>query len=241
MNVLPKICMRKLGMDQILYKSKEVGATFLCCERLVVLGHKTIESDGYSSMILGYGEKKIEKANKPQHYLFKSIDNNTACEKVYETRMHYKDNEGPDSIINKYDYFTTSEKDSGTYTTIEINQLFKVGDYVDVTSNTKGKGFAGVMKRHNFKCGNASHGTSLAHRWAGSTGNRTQPGRVFKGKKMAGRYGNEQITIQNLRIVFSEKILLKGVERYIIGVHGAVPGAAKGLCFVKNAVKRGVK
>ncbi len=221
MNIVPKICMRKLGMDQIVYNQKEIGVTFLSCEKITVLSHKTMARDKYNAMVLGYGEKKLQRCNKPQHYLFRSLD--TGCEKVYESRQS--------------DEVELLSIDSN----IDVADLFKLGMYVDVTANTKGRGFSGVMKRHNFAGGPASHGTSLAHRWAGSTGCRTQPGHVFKGKKMAGRYGNEQMTVQNLKVVFSEKMTLNNVDRYIIGVFGAVPGAQNSLCFVKNAIKRGAK
>lgn len=114
------------------------------------------------------------------------------------------------------------------------DSLFTVGKFVDVTGKSKGKGFAGVMKRWNFKGGRASHGASLSHRSGGSTGMRQDPGKTTKGKKMAGHLGHEQVTQQNLRVVRiedneGEKILL---------LEGSVPGPRKSLVFVRDAVKK---
>ena len=106
------------------------------------------------------------------------------------------------------------------------------GELVDVTAVSKGKGFAGVMKRHNFGGLRASHGVSISHRSHGSTGHRQDPGRVFKGKKMAGHLGDERITTQNLKVVSTD------VERGLILIEGSVPGAPGGYVLVKDAVKR---
>ena len=111
---------------------------------------------------------------------------------------------------------------------------FVSGQFVDVTGTSIGKGFAGVMKRHNFHGLRASHGVSVSHRSHGSTGHRQDPGRVFKGKKMAGHLGDEQITTQNLKVVSTD------VERGLILVQGSVPGAPGGYVLVKDAVKRPV-
>ena len=108
---------------------------------------------------------------------------------------------------------------------------FVVGQYVDVAGISKGKGFAGVMKRHNFAGLEASHGVSISHRSHGSTGQCQDPGRVFKGKKMAGQYGNKRNTAQNIEVVFTD------VQRGLILVRGAVPGAKNGWVLVKDAVK----
>jgi large subunit ribosomal protein L3 len=106
------------------------------------------------------------------------------------------------------------------------------GQFVDVTGTSIGKGFAGVMKRHNFGGGRATHGNSVSHRAAGSTGQRQDPGKVFKGKKMAGQMGNERVTTQNLRVVKTD------VDRGLIMVAGAVPGASGGWILVRDAMKR---
>src|SRR6266852_5590952 len=109
---------------------------------------------------------------------------------------------------------------------------FLAGQFVDVTGTTKGRGFSGVMRRHNFGGLRASHGVSVSHRSHGSTGQRQDPGKVFKNKKMAGHYGDERVTTQNLRVVAADG------ERGLIMVEGAVPGADGGYVLVKDAVKR---
>ena len=110
------------------------------------------------------------------------------------------------------------------------SSLFKEGDYVDISGVSKGKGFAGVMKRHNFSGLRASHGVSIAHRSQGSTGQCQDPGKVFKGKKMAGRLGGGKVTVQNLQIA--------SIQDSLIVVYGAAPGPSGSLLFLKNAVKK---
>lgn len=213
------ICMKKIGMGQVkLANNNVVGATFLWCERLKVLGHKTIERDQYSAEILGFGVSRQSVWHKPQHYLFQSVD--SAAQVIYEHR-------------------TSNIHDIGS--SIVPHEIFSIGSHVDVSGETKGRGFSGVMKRWNF-CGlGASHGVSKAHRKAGSTGQRTYPGRVFRGKKMAGRYGGERVTIQSLKVVLSESYEFNGVSGSLIGVLGAVPGPNNSLCFIKSAVKKVVQ
>jgi large subunit ribosomal protein L3 len=217
------ICMKKIGMNQMKVGNSVVGVTFLWCDMLKVLSLKTPERDGYSSMVLGFGKSKIQRWNKPQHYLFKDKESGETSEVPYKI----------------YEYATDNSLEIGEK--IVPSNMFEVGSYVDVAGNTIGRGFAGVMKRHNFTGLPATHGVSKAHRKPGSTGQRTYAGRVFKGKKMAGRYGNERVTIQSLKVVFAEEMTLGGISGSVIGVHGAVPGANDSLCFVKQAVKRTVK
>jgi len=195
-----------------------VGATFLWSTKLKVLGHKTLEKHGYQAMMLGAGEKKLSSWNKSQHYLF----------------AEYEDKEAPETI---YEYRTDNLLPVGTE--IKPEEVFTLGSYVDVAGTTKGRGFSGVMKRHNFSGLPASHGVTKAHRKPGSTGHRTQPGRVFKGKKMPGHYGHERVTMQSLKVVLSESMELLGVVGSVIGVHGAVPGPNNGRCYLKHSVKKG--
>jgi len=217
------ICMKKIGMSQMKYGTSVIGVTFLWCDMLKVLSLKTHERDGYSSMVLGFGKSKIQRWNKPQRYLFRD-----------------KETGEFDEVAHKiYEYRTEDLKDVGDK--IVPSNMFEIGQYVDISGNTIGRGFAGVMKRHNFSGLPATHGVSKAHRSAGSTGQRTYAGRVFKGKKMPGRYGNERVTVQSLKVVFAEEMTLGGISGSVIGVHGAVPGANKSLCFVKQAVKKAVK
>lgn len=210
------ICMKKIGMDQIkLPDNKVVGVTFLWCEILKVLGHKTDKRDGYSAMILGYGHSRIKSWNKAQHYLFKAEE---VPERIYEYR---------------------TEKVLEVGEEIIPTDSFVVGSYVDVAGTSKGRGTAGCMKRWNFDGLRATHGVSKAHRKGGSTGQRNRPGKVFKGKKMPGHYGHERITVQSLKVVMAESMMLDGKNGYLLGVHGAVPGPNQGICFVQHAIKKG--
>lgn len=203
-------------MTQIKHEQKVLSVTLLWCDLLKVLAHKTHEKDGYSAMVLGFGKAKLKRWNKAQHYLFNSLEGD-ASENIYEFR---------------------TEETMPVGSQILPSEMFPIGAIVDISGNTIGRGFSGVMKRHNF-CGlGASHGVSKAHRKAGSTGQRTLPGRVLKGRKMAGRYGNEKVTIQNLKVLISERMDVDGREGCLIGVYGAVPGANKSTCYIKPAVKR---
>lgn len=211
------ILLKKIGMTQVKHEQKVLPVTLLWCEMLKVLAHKTNEKDGYSAMVVGFGSAKLKRWNKPQHYLFKDIEAD-ATEKVYEVR---------------------SDEPSEIGAELLPSSLFPVGAFVDVSGNTIGRGFSGCMKRHNFSGLPASHGVSKAHRKAGSTGKRKLMSKVQKGKKMAGRYGNERVTIQNLKVLISQRMDVEGKEGCLIGVYGAVPGPANSLCYLKNAVKKG--
>lgn len=167
---------------------------------------KTEEKDGYTALQLGFGETK--RLNKPQRGHLKELP-----PLRYLREVRVKDVQG---------YQAGQEFDAS---------LFSVGDLVDVTGISKGKGFAGVMKRHGFRGGPATHGQSDRARAPGSIGGTTTPGRVFKGKRMAGRMGNERVTIQNLKVVLVDP------GRNLLGVRGSLPGNRGGLVMVRKAVK----
>jgi len=167
---------------------------------------KTEEKDGYTALQLGFGETK--RLNKPQRGHLKELP-----PLRYLREVRVKDVRG---------YQAGQEFDAS---------LFSVGDLVDVTGISKGKGFAGVMKRHGFRGGPATHGQSDRARAPGSIGGTTTPGRVFKGMRMAGRMGNERVTIQNLKVVLVDP------GRNLLGVRGSLPGNRGGLVMVRKAVK----
>lgn len=167
---------------------------------------KTEEKDGYTALQLGFGETK--RLNKPQRGHLKELP-----PLRYLREVRVKDVRG---------YQAGQEFDAS---------LFSVGDLVDVTGISKGKGFAGVMKRHGFRGGPATHGQSDRARAPGSIGGTTTPGRVFKGKRMPGRMGNERVTIQNLKVVLVDP------GRNLLGVRGSLPGNRGGLVMVRKAVK----
>ena len=208
------ICMRKIGMGQVkLGTNQIVATTFLWCSKLQVVNTK--KEDGIYTHLIGYGDSQLKTWNKAQHKLFEGLQTIPS---------------------NIYEYRSTQEMEAGTELT--PHEIFAVNSYIDVSATTKGRGFTGVMKRWGFSGLGASHGVSKAHRKGGSTGQRTYPGRVFKGKKMPGRYGGERVTIQNIKVVFAEPYQIQGLDGSLLGIQGAVPGPTNSLCFLRRAIKK---
>ena len=203
----------KLGMTQVFDESgKVVPVTVLKAGPAVVTRVRTPETDGYSAIQLGYGHITPRKVNKPLgDYLRKHN---------LTPRRHYVEVRTSDA----------SEYTVGQEITADV---FQPGEKVDVTGKTKGKGYAGVMKRHGFGGLGASHGTQRKHRSPGSIGGCATPGRVFKGMRMAGRMGNVRRTVQNLTVHSVD------AEKGRLLVKGAVPGPNGGLVLVRTAVKGG--
>jgi large subunit ribosomal protein L3 len=170
------------------------------------------EHDGYRAVQIAWGSKKTSRVNKPLAGIFSKAEI-SAGEGLFEFRLG--DGEGEDLA-------------QGGEIKVDI---FEAGQKVDVMGTTIGKGFTGAVKRHNFSMQNATHGNSLSHRSAGSIGQNQTPGRVFKGKKMAGQLGNKQRATQNLEVVRVD------AERNLILVKGAVPGAKGGKVIIKPAIK----
>jgi large subunit ribosomal protein L3 len=170
---------------------------------------KTIETDGYNAVQVTVGSKKASRVTKPQLGHFAKAES-AAGNKVHEFRV--------------------DETDLELGSEIKVT-IFEDGQAIDVTVVTKGKGFAGVMKRYGFRGGDATHGNSISHRSAGSIGQCQTPGRVFKEKKMAGHMGDVQRTLQNLSVVRVDK------ERNLLLVKGSVPGAKGGSVIIRPAVK----
>jgi large subunit ribosomal protein L3 len=194
-------------------QSDRITLTFLQLEDLQVVGQKTMESDGYNAVVLGSTLKKASRVSKSMKKVF-------ANAKV-EPRRILKE-------------FRVSEGNMlGIGTEVKANH-FEPGQYVDVSGRSIGKGFAGVIRRHNFSGLEATHGVSISHRSHGSTGQCQDPGKVFKGKKMAGHLGDANVTIQNLRIVKVD------AEKGIVIVNGNVPGSKGKYVFIKDAVKKAV-
>lgn len=203
---------RKIGMSQIFSESGEsIPVTLLHIDSNVVLENKTIEKNGYSAAVIGYGQAK-------QHRVSKSVQG--VCKKAgVNPVQHIKE-----FRISKEDMLEVGRQ-------ISINH-FIVGQLIDISGVSIGKGFAGAMKRHNFGGLEASHGVSLTHRSHGSTGGRQDPGKVFKNKKMAGHMGNRNITTQNLEIVAIDE------ELSIIALRGAVPGSKGGFVYINDSIKK---
>ncbi|MBM7615303.1 50S ribosomal protein L3 [Alkaliphilus hydrothermalis] len=203
---------RKIGMTQIFNEDGVViPVTVIEVEPNVVTQIKTTEKEGYSAIQIGFGGIKEKNVSKPLKGHFEKAGV-IAKRRLQEFRM------------NNVSEFTVGQEIKA--------DLFQVGEKVDVTGISKGKGFQGVIKRHGQRSGPSAHG-SRYHRRPGSMGAATFPGRVFKGKKLPGHTGNVQITIQNLEVVKID------VERNALLVKGAVPGPKRGLLTIKETVKTG--
>jgi large subunit ribosomal protein L3 len=203
---------QKLGMTRIFTEEgSHVPVTVLKVDNCHVVAVRTAEKDGYTAVQLGVGKAKVKNVTQPMrgHYAKAKLE---PKRKLVEFRVP------KDGLI-----------EVGAELSVEH---FLVGQFVDVTGTTKGRGFSGVMRRHNFGGLRASHGVSISHRSHGSTGQRQDPGKVFKNKKMAGHYGDARVTTQNLRVVATDG------ERGLIMIEGAVPGAEGGYVLIKDAAKR---
>ena len=202
---------KKIGMTREFFDSGiSVPVTVLFIEKGRILELITKEKRGYNAIQVGFGKVKNSKLTKQMKGVFA------------------KKNTEPKKILKEFKVDNISEFKLGNEIGLE---LFKDQKFVDVTSKTIGKGFAGVMKRHNFSGNRASHGVSVTHRSHGSTGQNQDPGKVFKGKKMAGHMGNKVRTIQNLEIIKSDP------ENNLIFVKGSVPGSKNSLVLIRKNSK----
>ena len=202
---------KKIGMTRRFYENgQSVPVTVLHVEPGKVVDVITKDKRGYSAVLVGFGHIKNSKVTKQMKGVFakKSLE--------------------PKKILKEFRVEKDSDLKLGS--DVDLN-IFKDINFVDIRSKTIGRGFAGVMKRHNFAGLRATHGVSVSHRSHGSTGQRQDPGRVFKGKKMAGHMGAERVTVQNLEIVRVD------AERNLLLVKGAIPGAPGGKVLVTPAVK----
>ncbi len=203
---------QKVGMTRIFTETGEhVPVTVLKLDNLQVLSHRTVEKNGYTALQLGAGTRKPSRLTKADRGHFAKVEVEPK-RKIAEFRV------SPENMI-----------DVGAEITADH---FVPGQFVDVTGTNQGKGFQGAMKRWNFGGLRATHGVSVTHRAHGSTGQRQDPGKVFKGKKMAGHLGDERVTTQNLVVAKID------VERGLLMIRGAVPGSKGGWVVVRDAVKK---
>ncbi|MCZ4354287.1 50S ribosomal protein L3 [Roseovarius aestuarii] len=205
--IAKKVGMTRLFMDD----GRQVPVTVLQLDKLQVVAQRTAEAHGYSAVQLGAGTAKVKRTSQAMRGHF-------AVAKVEPKRKIAEFRVAPEAMI------AVGEE-------ITANHYFE-GQFVDVCGTSIGKGFAGAMKRHNFKGLEMTHGVSISHRSHGSTGQCQDPGKVFKGKKMAGHMGAARITTQNLQVVKTD------ADRGLIMVKGAVPGSKGGWVTIKDAVKK---
>jgi len=206
------IIAKKLGMTRLFMEDgRQVPVTVLQMENLQVVSQRTAEKDGYSAVQLGCGAAKAKRTSAAMRGHF-------AVAKVEPKRKIAEFRVSPENLIEVGEEITANH--------------FLEGQKVDVAGTSIGKGFAGAMKRWNFKGLRATHGVSISHRSHGSTGQCQEPGKVFKGKKMAGHMGAARVTTQNLEVVRTD------IDRGLIMIKGAVPGSKGGWVTVKDAVKK---
>ena len=202
---------KKLGMTQVFaIDGKRIPVTVVEAGPCTVLQKKTVDTDGYNALQIGFGSKKAHRTNKPAMGHFKQAG------------------QGSFAYLREVQAENIDEYNIGDE--ITCSTVFSAGDMIDVTGTSKGKGFQGVMKRWGFSGGRATHGSKF-HRRPGAIGASASPAKVFKGKKMAGQMGNERVTTQNLEIVEVRP------DQNIILVKGAIPGARNSLVILNKAVK----
>ena len=201
---------RKIGMTQVFTeKGETVPVTVIEAGPCVIAQLRTKDRDGYEAVQIGFGEIKLKRVTKPEQGHLKAAGR----------------------LVRHLRELPTTDLGSHTVGDVVNVDIFTTGEMVDIAGTSKGRGFAGVVKRHGFRGGPSTHGQSDRHRAPGSIGSGTTPGRVWKGMRMAGRMGNERVTVQNLEIVEVD------VERHLLLVKGSVPGAKNGLLMVQRAKK----
>jgi large subunit ribosomal protein L3 len=201
---------KKSGMSRVFQEDGDsIPVSIVSVFGNYVAGIKTKESDGYDAVLVSKTENKKNRS-KSQKEFFAKV------------------NVTP-GTLNEFKLSENSDRNIGDHLTAD---LFEVGQYVDVTGTSKGKGYAGVIKRHNFKMQDATHGNSLSHRAHGSIGQCQTPGRVWKGKKMSGHMGNERKTVQNLEIINID------VENNLLFIKGAIPGFNGSKVTIKPSIKK---
>ncbi len=214
MNQNPGIIGKKIGMTQIFDEKGEVLRCTVVQAGCVVIGKRTQEKDGYSALILGLGERREKRVNKPTLGGFKKAGQTP--------KQHVREMRAPAEQVAA---FEIGQK-------VSLGSTFQVGQIVDAQGTSRGRGFTGVMRRWNFAGSVGSHGTHEYFRHGGSIGTNMTPGRTLPGLKMPGHYGDETVTCHNLKVA---KIL---EEDDLLLIEGAVPGSKNGLVVIRGAVKK---
>ncbi|MCH2110151.1 MAG: 50S ribosomal protein L3 [Polyangiaceae bacterium] len=214
MNIHPGVLCRKVGMTQIIESDGTIIPVTVVRANSVIVGKRTEEVDGYNAIIFGLDERKEKHTSKPLAGFYKKAGV-SAKRDIREFRCSAED-------------VAAAEVGAAA----DIASIFEEGQFVDVQATSKGKGFAGVMKRHNFAGAKASHGSHEYKRHGGSIGTNMTPGRVFKGKKMPGQMGNKTVSVLNQKIA---KIV---ADDSLVLIKGTIPGGKNSLVMLKGAVKK---
>lgn len=201
---------KKLGMTQVFSDEGAIPVTVIEAGPCVVIQKKSAGKDGYEAIQVGFGRKKPKNVTKPLQGHYKKAD------------------KGLFRFLKEFRVESSDEYELGAELTADI---FEVGDFVDVTGTSKGRGYAGVVKRHGFRGGRATHG-SMFHRAPGSIGASADPSRVLKGRKLPGHMGDQRVTVQNLTVLGIRP------EMNIILVKGAVPGTNNGIVLIRESIKK---
>ena len=214
-NKNPGIYGKKLGCTQLFKEDGTVQrVTVIEAGPVVVVGKRTEEKDGYTALVLGLGERKEKHTTKPVAGMYKKA-NQTPKRVLKELRC--KPEFGAKFEVGQ---------------TVALNEIFEVGQYVDARGTTRGRGFTGVMRRWNFAGGVGSHGTHEYFRHGGSIGTNMTPGRTLPNLKMSGHYGDETVSVLNLKVARID------ADKHLLMIEGAVPGAKNGTVLIRHAVKR---
>ncbi len=201
---------KKLGMTQVFSEEGAIPVTVIEAGPCVVIQKKSAGKDGYEAIQVGFGRKRPKNVTKPLQGHYKKAD------------------KGLFRFLKEFRVESSDEYELGSELTADI---FEVGEYVDITGTSKGRGFAGVVKRHGFRGGRATHG-SMFHRAPGSIGASADPSRVLKGRKLPGHMGDQRVTVQNLTVLGIRP------EMNIILVKGAVPGTNNGMVLIRESIKK---
>ena len=213
--MLKGIIGRKLGMTQVFTENGNVvPITVIEAGPCAVIQIKTDGKEGYNAVQLGFMEKKPQRVSRPLSGHFQ------------------KSGKGPFYVLKEFPLDELGEYKLGQEITLDV---FKIGDFVDVTGTSKGKGVTRVMKRHGFSGASASHGTHEYFRHGGAIGAAATPSKTFKGKKMPGNFGNNRVTVQNLKIIDIR------LERNLLLVKGAIPGSINSIVTIREAKKKGIR
>ncbi len=212
----------KVGMTAVFSEDgRQLPVTVISTNGNRVIGKRTVEQDGYSALIIGYGDRRVDRSTRPVAGFYQKNDLVEEREGRQYIKRHVREVRLSDEELAGYEVGAE----------LQAGETFNADEIIDVVGTSKGRGFTGVMKRHNFRGGKATHGVHEYYRHGGSIGSNTTPARCFKNRKMPGQHGNRRTTIQNLRIV--DVIAEEG----LILVRGSVPGPNGGLVQVKTAVK----